>query len=387
MTQHAAVMTPDDPMEAESRSLTTRDIDRLAKLYIEPTNRCNLDCRTCMRHGWEEPLGFMEFGLFEKIITDASSLPERPSVFFGGFGEPLGHARIADMVALAKQAGSQVELISNGILLDEAMADRLVAVGLDRLWVSIDGASPQSYADVRLGDHLPQIIANLERLNARTVKPELGISFVAMKRNIRDLAAVLELAQHLGASRFSLSNVEPYTKGMATDVLYGRVLFEALPAGGCIMPRFDLLISEGETLSKISTLFPRCACLYSTDPGTGWPMPLPAAPQRQRALGRPPGPLPAAAPHPYGLPERPYAHVARFHLRLAARARIGARSGMRRNTALSGASWTSSPSPPAPPATAATCPTSTTRTASATSTPPAAAACGRRGSSNARKKK
>ena len=43
------------------------DIDRLAKLYVEPTNRCNLDCRTCMRHGWEEELGFMEFELFEKI--------------------------------------------------------------------------------------------------------------------------------------------------------------------------------------------------------------------------------------------------------------------------------------------------------------------------------
>ena len=56
-------------------------IDRLAKLYVEPTNRCNLDCRTCMRHGWEEPLGFMEFGLFEKIMTDASSFPSGPEFF------------------------------------------------------------------------------------------------------------------------------------------------------------------------------------------------------------------------------------------------------------------------------------------------------------------
>ena len=189
-------------MEAGNRSLTTRDVDRLAKLYIEPTNRCNLDCRTCMRHGWEEPLGFMEFGLFEKIMADLRSFPERPGIFLGGFGEPLGHARIADMVAAAKQGGSEVELISNGILLDEAMTGRLVAAGLDRLWVSIDGASPASYADVRLGDHLPEIIANLERLRARSRKPELGISFVAMKRNIADLPAVIDLARHLGRRPF-----------------------------------------------------------------------------------------------------------------------------------------------------------------------------------------
>ncbi len=130
-------------MEHKTQSPASPEIDRLAKVYIEPTNRCNLDCRTCMRHGWEEPLGFMEFGLFEKIMADLRSFPERPGIFFGGFGEPLGHARIADMVAAAKPGGSEVELISNGILLDEAMADRLVAAGLDRLWVSIDGASPR----------------------------------------------------------------------------------------------------------------------------------------------------------------------------------------------------------------------------------------------------
>jgi MoaA/NifB/PqqE/SkfB family radical SAM enzyme len=243
------------------------DSDRLARLYVEPTNRCNLDCRTCMRHGWEEDLGFMEFGLFEKIMEDLRSFAERPDIFFGGFGEPLGHARIADMVALAKQGGSEVELISNGILLDEAMAERLVAAGLDHLWVSIDGASPHSYADVRLGDHLPRIILNLERLNARNHKPDLGISFVAMKRNIADLPAVLDLAKRLGASRFSLSNVEPYTKDMAMDVLYGQVLFKALPEGGCIMPRFDPGAVDAQTLAVLSANFPSTLSFTPLAPG------------------------------------------------------------------------------------------------------------------------
>ncbi|MCX6558374.1 MAG: radical SAM protein [Candidatus Aminicenantes bacterium] len=232
------------------------NIDRLARVYVEPTNRCNLDCRTCMRQGWEEGLGFMDFAMYEKILAGWRAFPDRFEIFLGGFGEPLSHPRIADMVALAKSAGSRVELISNGILLDDAMSRRLIAAGLDRIWISIDGASQASYADVRLGDHLPEIIANLERLNARSNKPELGISFVAMKRNLADLPAVIDLARRLGASRFSLSNVEPYTEDMVTEVLYGQVLFEALPEGGCIMPRFDLNSIEGETLEKVSALFP-----------------------------------------------------------------------------------------------------------------------------------
>ena len=58
------------------------DIDRLAKLYVEPTNRCNLDCRTCMRQGWEEGLGFMEFGLVRKDHGgSAMPFPGRPGFF------------------------------------------------------------------------------------------------------------------------------------------------------------------------------------------------------------------------------------------------------------------------------------------------------------------
>ena len=179
-------------MKKENSLLTNRNIDRLAKIYIEPTNRCNLDCRTCMRHGWEEDLGFMEFRLFEKILDGLHFQATMPSIFFGGFGEPLMHPDIAVMVARAKAAGARVELITNGILLNEELARSLVTAGLDFLWLSIDGASPQSYADIRLGNHLPHIIAILRRLRRRRIfnfgqTPELGISFVAMKRNIADL--------------------------------------------------------------------------------------------------------------------------------------------------------------------------------------------------------
>jgi MoaA/NifB/PqqE/SkfB family radical SAM enzyme len=231
-------------------------IDHLAKIYFEPTNRCNLDCRTCMRHGWEEALGFMDPGLFKKIMAEIRAWPGPPEIFLGGFGEPLGHPRIADIVALAKAAGSRVELISNGILLDDEMTDSLAAAGLDRLWVSIDGASPQSYADVRLGDYLPMIIANLERLNARSSKPELGISFVAMKRNIGDLPAVLDLARRLGAQRFSLSNIEPYTPAIAEEVLYERIQYDPLPAAGSDLPRLDPEVATAAILERLADVFP-----------------------------------------------------------------------------------------------------------------------------------
>ncbi len=43
-------------------------VTHLKKVYVEPTNRCNLDCRTCMRNSWDEPLGQMSRETFARII-------------------------------------------------------------------------------------------------------------------------------------------------------------------------------------------------------------------------------------------------------------------------------------------------------------------------------
>src|SRR5208282_6941253 len=64
-------------------------VTRLAKVYVEPTNRCNLECRTCIRNSWEEPLGQMDDRTFSAIITGLGAFEGPLTLFFGGFGEPL----------------------------------------------------------------------------------------------------------------------------------------------------------------------------------------------------------------------------------------------------------------------------------------------------------
>lgn len=41
--------------------------DLLGKVYVEPTNACNLACSTCIRHAWHEPEGFMEWRTYEAV--------------------------------------------------------------------------------------------------------------------------------------------------------------------------------------------------------------------------------------------------------------------------------------------------------------------------------
>ncbi len=222
-----------------------RPVTHLSKVYIEPTIDCNLDCVTCFRHGWQEPQGKMTDATFDAILAGLRQIEVLPTVYFGGIGEPLYHRRTVEWIAACKALGARVEMISNGTLLTERRSRQLIEAGLDVLWVSIDGATPESYADVRLGAELPRVLENLRRL--RTMRkgghfpqPELGVTFVAMRRNINDLPKVLRLARELGAKFFNVSNVLPVTDALQDEMLYTKAMRDVTYLPGQSVPRLSL---------------------------------------------------------------------------------------------------------------------------------------------------
>ena len=222
-----------------------RSVTHLTKVYIEPTVACNLDCITCFRNAWEQPIGRMSEETFQSILAGLRELDPIPNVYFGGIGEPLFHPKTIEWIAEVKKLGVKVELITNGTILTERKSQELIDSGLDVIWVSIDGASPETYADVRMGAELPNIIKNLKRFAKMRPanhfpKPEIGIAFVAMKRNIADLPEVIKLGKSLKAKYFSVSNVQPATAEMQDDRLYMQTMHNIAYLDAPHLPRLSL---------------------------------------------------------------------------------------------------------------------------------------------------
>lgn len=222
-----------------------RPISHLAKVYVEPTDLCNLQCSMCIRTGWEEPLGRMSEDTWAAFLSQLQIMQPKPVVFFGGQGEPLFHPRTLDWAAQAKALGAQVELITNGTLLNKKRSKELIDSGIDVLWVSIDGATPEQYADVRLGAELPRVLENLQTLRrmrpgGHHPRPLIGISFVAMQRNIHDLPQVIAMGRRVGAKRFLVTNVLPYTPDMQAEQLYLRTTRDIAYLDSPWLPRLSL---------------------------------------------------------------------------------------------------------------------------------------------------
>lgn len=204
------------------------------KVYLEVTTRCNLHCRTCVRNVWDEPLEDMPPATFERLVTQLEGLPQLREVVFGGYGEPFVHPHFPDCLAAAKRLGLKVTVSTNGVLLDEEQADALVRLGVDVVSVSLDGADPDTYDDVRQGADLRVVLDNVETLNRIKAKrgttvPRLWIEFVALRRNVADLANLPNLARQLGANRILVTHVLPHTPEMAAEALYARDQTTPLP--------------------------------------------------------------------------------------------------------------------------------------------------------------
>ncbi len=197
----------------------------LSKVYVEPTTACNLNCPICVRRSWSEPGGTMDMAIYRRLVDGLRGMPSLRTMAFWGLGEPLLHPDIVEMVALAKELGAKTELITNGLLLDREMAEGLVMAGLDTLVVSVDGTSPESYADIRSGADLGMVQKNVEGLHAarranRRDNPEIGLEFVVTRRNVSELPNLRRLAYSMEASFIVVTNVLPYTEEFKEEILY-----------------------------------------------------------------------------------------------------------------------------------------------------------------------
>ena len=199
------------------------NIHSLNRLYVEPTSRCNLACRTCIRNTWDEPTGDMDMAVFRRLASQLGRFPHLESVMFGGFGEPTAHPAILDMVRGVKSLGLRAEMTTNATLLDDALVEGLLGAGLDALWISLDGTTEESFAAVRPGAGLARVLENVERLARRNGRDgraiEIGLAFVVMKTNLADVRHLDRLARSVGARRILVSHVLPYSEAMEKEML------------------------------------------------------------------------------------------------------------------------------------------------------------------------
>lgn len=224
----------------------------LRKLYIEPTTKCNLNCKMCFRHTWfEEPICDLSLEDYCRVIASMPSSVE--TIFFGGMGEPLFHKDICEMIRIAADTGAEVELLTNGTLLTETMIHNIIDAGLSRLWISIDDLDSDE-SDHSGHDQSGKVLHNIRTLNKIRQQQlsglSLGITFVAMRSNVHQLAKLpYFIARHL-VDEVNISNISPVDQESQKEMLYSNIVeMYSGPGKGSVLPTvrlpyFDMNLPE-----------------------------------------------------------------------------------------------------------------------------------------------
>ena len=119
------------------------------------------------------------------------------------------------MVSYADQKGLYTVTSTNGHFLSEEMARRTVESGLDRLIISIDGTTQETYSSYRKEGNLEQVLEGTKRvikwkreLNSST--PYVIFQFLVVKPNEHEISQLQTLANNLGVDEVKLKTAQVY---------------------------------------------------------------------------------------------------------------------------------------------------------------------------------
>ena len=140
-------------------------------VQIFPIYACNFTCEYCFHAVPKSERGFvsdwpiMQLDLYKKCIDELTQFDEQLKVLrFVGMGEPLLHKNIAEMIAYAaeKKVAKRIELLTNGSLLTNPMSDALIAAGLSRLVISLQGINSEKYLTIsKIKLDFAELVANI----------------------------------------------------------------------------------------------------------------------------------------------------------------------------------------------------------------------------------
>lgn len=131
------------------------------RITLELTNRCNIACTFCPRHEMGDFLGTMDTKLACRLIDEmAEHLPITLVPFFRG--ESLLHPDWTAIISYAQKKGiGPIQFATNGTLLDDNNARRLLDCGIDYISFSLDTHNPILYESSRRGASFQKVQENI----------------------------------------------------------------------------------------------------------------------------------------------------------------------------------------------------------------------------------
>ena len=182
---------------------------------FEPTTSCNLRCPECPSglRAFTRPTGMLQKDFFKETIDDLHR--ELLYLIFYFQGEPYLNPSFLEMVKYASAKKIYTATSTNAHYLTEEIAKKTIESGLDRLIISIDGTTQESYQQYRVGGNLEKVVEGArnivkwkKELNSKT--PFILFQFLVVRHNEHQIEEIKALAKDIGVDQVRFKTAQVY---------------------------------------------------------------------------------------------------------------------------------------------------------------------------------
>lgn len=193
-------------------------------MSIEPTTTCNLGCPECPSglKNFTRPTGNLEYEFYKKTIDEVGD--NLLYLYFYFQGEPYLHPRFTELVKYAAQKNIYTVTSTNAHFLTERKARETVESGLDRILISIDGTTQETYEQYRVNGSLQKVIEGTKQLvkakrDLKSKTPHIAFQFLVVKPNQHQIDEVMQLGKELGVDEVKLKTAQVYEYENGNDLI------------------------------------------------------------------------------------------------------------------------------------------------------------------------
>lgn len=168
-------------------------------LGAELTNHCNLNCPECATGSGDmrRPRGFMDNGLFDRVITELRPFLLNVNLYFQG--EPLLHPDFSSFIRCSR--GSRTVISTNGHYLSPENCIKIAKSGLSKLIISMDGTDQATYSSYRVNGNINTVLEGLRTMAEMKKKYRSSINievqFLVNRLNEKQIPEMKKLAYEM----------------------------------------------------------------------------------------------------------------------------------------------------------------------------------------------
>ena len=193
-------------------------------ISIEPTTACNLRCPECPSglRAFSRPVGNLKQDFFRKTIDELHK--QLIYLIFYFQGEPYINPGFLDMVKYAKDKGIYTITSTNGHFLNNANAKKTIESGLDRMIISVDGTTQETYENYRKEGNLESVLQGARNIvkwkkEMNSATPHTIFQFLVVKPNEHQIDEIYKIAEEIGIDEVKLKTAQVYEYEQGNDLI------------------------------------------------------------------------------------------------------------------------------------------------------------------------